>query len=120
MKFRIVFIGNTGKGKELETAAREINSTANRSWLGLCCPDDIIEAEVKTIEEGKALMKYLYKKVGCFPKRYAWTDTSWWDDSVKNYLGHEVRADRYEYTNKPSDFTYPVSEEHFEDFLEAA
>ena len=59
MKFRIVYIGNTRHIKELKAAAQEFNPTARSQWLGICFPDDAIEAEVESVEEGKKLMAHL-------------------------------------------------------------
>lgn len=113
MKFRIVYIGNTHQIDELKAAAQEINPTARSQWLGICLPDDAIEAEVESVEEGKKLMAHIYKKVNCFPKRYSFVDgPEWWSNDRKTFLGTTVCSDRYDYAT-------PVTEEHFEDFLEA-
>ena len=112
MKFRIVYIGNTGCLKELESVAKAINPTARKSWLGIVCQDDCIEATVETVEEGKLLMKQIYKKINCFPKYYSYVDgDSFWNSKFTEYLGTTVHSDRYDYAE-------PVTEEHFEDFLE--
>lgn len=112
MLFRIVFIGKTNHIKELQAAAQEVNPTARMTWLGVICHDDAIEATVKDVDEGKALMKHVYKKVGCFPKYYAYVDgDSFWSSNFKTFLGTTVHSDNYDYAE-------PVTEEHFEDFLE--
>lgn len=113
MLFRIVFIGKTNHLKELKAAAQEVNPTARSQWLGICFPDDAIEAEVESVEEGKKLMAHIYKKVNCFPKKYSYVDgPEWWSNDMKTFLGTTVCSDRYDYEK-------PVTEEHFEDFLEA-
>ena len=122
MKFRIAYIGKTNHLKELKAAAQEINPTARSQWLGLVFPDDAIEAEVGSVEEGKALMKHIYQKVDCFPKYYCYLedkDKDWWSPDYKTFYGHHVHADRYDRKAKPRDYAYDVEEEHFEDFLEA-
>lgn len=123
MKFRIIFIGKTGKLKEIEAAAKEVNPTAKKNWLGVAFPDDIIECEVADVDEGKALMRHIYQKVGLgsFPKRYDYLPVekenkfnTWWSNDMKTYLATSVFADRYDYRVQPE------HTEHFEDFLEAA
>ena len=112
MLFFFFFIGKTNHLKELQAAAQEVNPTARMTWLGIMFPDDAIEATVKDVDEGKALMKHLYQKIGHFPKYYAYVDgDSFWSRDFKTFLGTTVHADRYDYVE-------PVTEEHFEDFLE--
>ena len=112
MIFRIVYIGKTGKIHEIEAVAREINSTANKTWLGTVCPDDCIEVNVDSVEDGKKIMKHIYQKIGQFPKSYSYAQgNSFWNLSFTEYLGKDVHSDRFDYRN-------PVTEEHFEDFLE--
>ena len=119
MKFRIVFIGSTKRLTEIWEAAREVNETAVRTYLGMICPDDCIEADVNSVEEGKALMKKLYDKIDCFPKYYSWTNGDrFWNDNVTRYLGHDVYSDRFELKKKPKDYEYDIESEHFENFLE--
>lgn len=111
MRFRIVFTGSTGHLTEIWEASREVNETAVRTYLGMICPDDCIEAEVNSVEEGKALMKHIYQKTKNFPKAYAYVDgEKFWSDRFK-YIGHNVYSDRFCHEAA-------VEEEHFEDFLE--
>lgn len=102
MKFRIVYIGKTGKLNDLEAAAKEINPTAQKTWLGVICPDDCIEATVSSVEEGKELMKKIYKKVPCLPKRYSYVEgDSFWSLDYKKFIGTEVFSSGYDYVKEP-------------------
>lgn len=112
MIFRIVYIGSTGCISELEAVAKRANPTARKTWLGVVSQDDCIEAEVESVEAGKALMKSIYRELKCFPKRYAYAEgNAFFSPDFRKYLGTEVCSDRYKYTE-------PKTVEHFEDFLE--
>lgn len=115
MLFRIIYPGKTGRHEDLKTAAREVNPTARKDWIGVMYTNDVIEAKVSDVEEGKKLMRHIYRKTGVFPKGYAYVDgDKWWGDrheGISKFLGTEVYADRYRYST-------PVDTEHFEDFLD--
>ena len=111
MIFRIVFNGKINNLKEAQAAAQEVNPTAFTTWLGIVEPDDAIEAKVKDVDEGKALMKHIYQKTGRSPRYYTYVDgESFWTNNFKTFLGTTVYSDEYDYEE-------PVTEEHFEDFL---
>ena len=113
MQFRIVFIGKTGSIDQILSSAKEINSTARTTSVGLVCPDDCLEAHVESVDEGKALMKHVYKATKCFPKKYSYSpeDRFWARGFSIRYIGTDVYSDRY--SHEPG-----VKEERFEDFLE--
>ena len=108
MKFRVVFIGNTHAHKEITEAAKALNPTAKFTSVGAWFPDDCVEVEVSSVDEGEKFMKDLYDKVHRFPKRYDYVDgDSWWTNNMKTWLGTSVFADRYDYKEQP---------EHLKDF----
>ena len=72
MLFRIIYPGKTGRHEDLKTAAREINPTARKDWIGVMSTNEVIEAKVSDVEEGKKLMRHIYRKTGVFPKGYAY------------------------------------------------
>ncbi len=102
MKFRIIYIGKTGKLNDLEAAAKEINPTAHKTHRGIITPDDCIEATVSSVEEGKDLMKKIYKKVRSLPKCYTYAEgDSFWSPDFKKYIGTEVWSSSYDYVKEP-------------------
>lgn len=102
MKFRVVFIGNTHAYKEIMEAAKALNSTAKFSSVGTWFPDDSVEVEVASVDEGEKFMKDLYDKVHCLPKRYDYVDgDTWWTKDMKTWLGTSVCSDRYDYKEQP-------------------
>lgn len=102
MKFRVVFIGKTNAYKEIMEAAKTLNQTAKFQPIGLWLPDDSVEVEVSSVDEGEKFMKDLYDKVHRFPKRYDYVDGDrWWSKDWKTFLGTSVFADRYDYKEQP-------------------
>lgn len=102
MLFRIVLNGNTHDYKNNRAAALEISTTAKVDTLGLVWPDDMIEFKVKDVDEGKAFMKTFYKKTGHMPKRYEYVDgVSFWDPTLKHFLGTQVFDSNIEYSEVP-------------------
>ena len=107
MIFRIVLIGNTHDYKNNKAAALEIDPSANVSSIGCICLDDIVEFNVKDVDQGKQFMKQFYKKTGHMPKRYEYVDgKSFWSSDFKTYLGTQVFDSNLDYVNTP---------EHLED-----
>lgn len=102
MLFRIVLIGNTHDYKNNRAAALEISPTARVEKLGLFVPDDVIQFRVKDVDEGKAFMKAFYQKTHHMPKRYDYVDgDSFWDPTLKHFLGTQVFDSNIEYCEAP-------------------